>query len=58
MSTLQKTLFDEPAEKQGITFPCPVAREMDIGDERRGHITSCDECQRLIKELDKVAYGE
>lgn len=58
MSTVQKTLFDEVKEKQhGIIFPCSAAREMPVGDERCEHIRGCDECQRLIKELDKIAYG-
>lgn len=59
MSTIQQTLFDEATEKQHISimFPCPVARDLPISDERCEHIKNCDECQRLIKELDEIAYG-
>jgi len=55
---IQNTLFDDVIEKQhvGIIFPCFVAREMPVGDERCEHIKNCVECQRLIKELDKVVY--
>ena len=56
---VQKTLFemDKPQPKR-IFFPCIVAREMPIGDERCNHIKNCPECQRIKKELDKEVYGE
>lgn len=70
---MQRTLFDyeetevasdiiqvsDIQEETGnrITFPCPVARELPIGETRCDHIKKCSECQRLIKELDKIAYG-
>lgn len=36
---------------EGIIFPCIVARRLPVG-ERAGHISSCDTCKRLEKELD------
>ena len=55
----QKSLFetDKPQRKR-IFFPCIVAREMEIGEERCDHIKNCDECQKLIKELNDQLYGE
>ena len=42
---------------KGIFFPCPIAREMLIGEVRCNHIKHCPECKRLIQELDKeVGY--
>lgn len=41
----------------GIIFPCPAARQFPIGETRCNHIKHCPDCQRLIKELDKIAYG-
>jgi len=37
----------------GIFFPCPIAREMPIGEARCDHIKNCSECKRLIQELDR-----
>ena len=56
---IQKNLFenDDPPHKR-IFFPCIVAREMSIGEERCDHIKNCDECQKLIKELNDQLYGE
>ena len=42
----------------GIMFPCSVARQFPIGETRCNHIKNCSECQKLIKELDKIAYGK
>lgn len=36
---------------KGIVFPCPVARRLPI-DERPGHMSTCDACKRIEKELD------
>jgi len=55
----QKSLFETVNSlRKRIFFPCTVAREMAIGDERCDHIKNCSECQRLKKELDKQVYGE
>ncbi len=37
---------------KGIVFPCVLARRLPI-DERPGHISVCDTCKRLEKELDE-----
>lgn len=37
----------------GIFFPCPIAREMPIGETRCNHIKNCSECKRLIEALDR-----
>lgn len=36
----------------GIIFPCVVARRLPI-DERPAHMSSCDACKMLEKELDE-----
>jgi len=55
----QKSLFETGnSPRKRIFFPCTVAREMAIGEERCDHIKNCPECQRLKKELDKQVYGE
>ena len=36
---------------KGIIFPCIVARRLPL-EERPGHMTNCDACKRLEKELD------
>ena len=55
----QKSLFetDKPQRKR-ISWPCPLALEMSIGEERCNHIKNCPECQRIKKELDEQVYGE
>jgi len=56
---IQKTLFDNiNPQHKSIFWPCTIAREMAIGEERCDHIKNCDECQRIKKELDKQLYGE
>lgn len=52
------TPVKDSTDKKGITFPCDIARELPIGKTRCNHVTNCSECQRLIKELDKIAYGK
>jgi len=58
----QLTLFKDEttqpvASGHGIFFPCPIAREMPIGERRCNHIKNCAECKRLIEVLDKeVGY--
>jgi len=36
----------------GIIFPCVIARRLPIY-ERPGHISTCNACKRLEKELDE-----
>jgi len=56
---IQKSLFETgKSPRKRIFFPCTVAREMAIGDERCDHIKNCSECQRIKRELDKQVYGE
>lgn len=45
------TKDDLVSSGEGIIFPCVVARRLPVG-ERAGHISSCDACKRLEKELD------
>jgi len=37
---------------KGIIFPCVIARRLPI-DERPGHMSTCDACKRIEKELDE-----
>ena len=65
---MQLTLFESEDESidvdarsnahgKRISFPCPTAQEIEIGEARCDHIKHCSECQRLIHELDKeVGY--
>ena len=52
-----KDVAEHELGRVGLVFPCSVAREMPVGDKRREHIKNCGECQRLLKEFDKIAYG-
>jgi len=37
---------------KGIVFPCPIARRLPLC-ERPSHISICDACKRIEKELDE-----
>ena len=55
---IQKTLFEnDRSPHKRIFWPCIVAREMAIGNERCDHIKNCDDCRRIKKELDAQLYG-
>lgn len=46
------TKDDLVSSGDGIIFPCVIARRLPVG-ERAGHISGCDACKRLEKELDE-----
>lgn len=46
------TKDDLVSSGKGIIFPCVIARRLPI-DERPAHMSSCDACKRLEKELDE-----
>ena len=55
----QLSLFEaDNLRQKRIFWPCPIAREMPIGEERLDHIKDCSECERIKEELDKSVYGE
>lgn len=37
---------------EGIIFPCVIARRLPL-EMRPGHISTCDACKRIEKELDE-----
>jgi hypothetical protein len=53
----QLSLFEaDNLRQKRIFWPCPIAREMLIGEERLNHIKNCSECKRIKEELDKSVY--
>lgn len=46
------TSIDLVASEDGIIFPCVVARRLSVA-ERPSHMSQCDVCKRLEKELDE-----
>ena len=55
----QLSLFEvDNLRQKRIFWPCPIAREMPVGEERLNHIKNCSECERIKEELDKSVYGE
>lgn len=54
---MQLSLFEvDNLRKKKISWPCPLALEISVGEERLDHIKNCSECKRIKEELDKSVY--